>query len=92
MTGLVCKGNVSGKQFNGTVILEGCHDPVRMLVHFNKRRMYVMNGFNKQVLSKPVPIHVKVGLVKKGDTVLVTVSRRLLSYFYYFFSIKADFR
>ncbi len=83
MTGLVCKGKVSGKRFNGTVILEGCHDPVRMLVHFNKSRTYVTSGFNKQVLSKPVPIRVKVGLVKKGDTVSVTVSRRLLSYFFH---------
>ena len=59
--------------------MEGCHKPVRMLVHFGNRRMYVSNGFNKQVLSKPFKVSVEVDLVKKDDVVFVTVRSTLLS-------------
>ena len=72
-TGLTCNGKAKGKPFQGTVILEGCHKPVRMVVHFGDRRMYVKNGFKKQVLSKPLKVRVGVNLVKKGDVVFVTL-------------------
>ena len=74
MTGLECSGKINNKPFHGTVLLEGCHDPVRMLIHVNKKSLYVKDGYNRQVMSKPVPVHMQVYLEKKAGVVSVTVS------------------
>jgi hypothetical protein len=75
---LTCNGKAKGKAFKGTVILEGCHKPVRMVIHFNNRLMYVKDGFKQQVMSKPLKVRVGVDLLKKDDTVFVTVGSKLL--------------
>ncbi|CAB4026337.1 Hypothetical predicted protein, partial [Paramuricea clavata] len=72
-TGLECSGKLKDKPFHGTVLLEGCHDPVRMLIHVNKKSLYVKDGFNRKVMSKPVPVHMQVYLKKKAGIVYVTL-------------------
>jgi hypothetical protein len=74
MTGLECSGKIKGKPFQGTVVLEGCHDPVRMLIHVNRKRLYVQDGYKYKLISKPIPIYMQVRLKKEDDVVSVTVS------------------
>ncbi|XP_028397060.1 uncharacterized protein LOC114520910 [Dendronephthya gigantea] len=75
-TGVVCKGKVMGKSFSGiSIVLEGCKEPVRMVVHANKKRMIITDNFHRKLTSK---LDVTVGLQKKyPNTVLLTVTARL---------------
>ena len=73
-TGIQCNGKVARKRFNGTVIVEGCHEPVRMLIHANGRHMYVTDGYKRTVIKKPAQVVVQVEMKKKNNIVYVTVS------------------
>ena len=64
---------MNSRSFHGTIILEGCHEPVRMFVHMNNKHLYVKDGFKRKVISKPFPVSIQVNLRKKNDVVYVNV-------------------